>query len=324
MKKKAVVYGIGRMYGQLKYAIEEKYEVVGYVDKYLSRKDGTLWKPEELLQKEFDCVLVTPCGKVVILQELIRLGIPKEKLIPYYGENKYIKIEDDKIRLEDDKIIVTDEKYRLELKTYSDDAVFHEVFIQRGYDIHLTDDYAVLDIGMNVGFVSVFYAMNESVKAVYGFEPFPQTYYQAVNNVKNWGGGAEKVHTFNIGLGNRNTEVAVNYDANKSECMSLVRNNAGESREKVQLKDAAEVLASIIKKEQEEGRKILCKMDCEGSEYDVFDSMDKQGLIDQVDVYLIEWHYRDDDSLVDCLTKYGYTVMKSYDYGAFGKIIAWK
>ena len=118
--------------------------------------------------------------------------------------------------------------------------------------------------------------------------------------------------------------MAVNYDANKSECMSLVRNNAGESREKVQLKDAAEVLASIIKKEQEEGRKILCKMDCEGSEYDVFDSMDKQGLIDKVDVYLIEWHYRDDDSLVDCLTKYGYTVMKSYDYGAFGKIIAWK
>lgn len=118
--------------------------------------------------------------------------------------------------------------------------------------------------------------------------------------------------------------MAVNYDANKSECMSLVRNNAGESREKVQIKDAAEVLASIIEKEQEEGRKILCKMDCEGSEYDVFDSMDKQGLIDQVDVYLIEWHYRDDDSLVDCLTKYGYTVMKSYDYGAFGKIIAWK
>lgn len=192
MKKKAVVYGIGRMYGQLKYAIEDKYEVVGYVDKYLTRDDGTLWKPEELLDKEFDCVLITPCGKVGIMQELIRLGIPQDKLIPYYGENKYIKIEDNKICLVDDEIVVTDEKYKLDLKTYSDDAVFHEVFIQRGYDIHLTDDYAVLDIGMNVGFVSVFWAGNESVKAVYGFEPFPQTYQQAVKNVKNCGGGVKK------------------------------------------------------------------------------------------------------------------------------------
>ncbi len=137
-------------------------------------------------------------------------------------------------------------------------------------------------------------------------------------------GGGQKVHTFNIGLGNRNVEFTVNYDANKSENMSLVWNNVGESRVKVQLRDAAEVLTPIIEKERSLKRKILCKMDCEGSEFDVFDSMDRKGLIDKIDVYLIEWHYHDDDRLISCLSKHGYTVMKSYDYGAFGKITAWK
>jgi hypothetical protein len=48
------------------------------------------------------------------------------------------------------------------------------------------------------------------------------------------------------------------------------------------------------------------KIDCEGCEYEIFNEMEKNNLFDNVEVVMMEWHFRGKKQLLDILKKHSF------------------
>lgn len=326
MKKKVIVWGLGTVWRKLKRTIEEKYEIVGYgdSDKNLFMNGKPVWSTGQAAQiddNSYDYILVTPYGvKREIICNLLRGGVKQDKIIPYYGENRLVTLGCAKYT--ETAIEVTIQNTVLKLRTFSDDAVFYEVFVSKRYDINSNDPYVVFDIGMNVGLTAIYYSMQQMCKKVYGFEPFPSTFQCAEENIRYCMDIRNKIDCRNIGLSNKCFSMDLYYDPQDSESMSIIRQNTGSYKEKVQIRDAGEELAPLL--DQETGSVIICKIDCEGSEYEILESLERKELIEKIDVFLLEWHYVDDDRLTDCFERHNFMYMKNYAWSSMGELYAWK
>jgi len=56
------------------------------------------------------------------------------------------------------------------------------------------------------------------------------------------------------------------------------------------IRDAATTLGPIIEAALARGRRIVMKIDCEGSEFQIFDSLERAGLLDKITAVMVEWH----------------------------------
>jgi Methyltransferase FkbM domain len=82
-----------------------------------------------------------------------------------------------------------------------------------------------------------------------------------------------------------------------------------EITEMVVVKDVAEEFVKIEKLEP--GIRKLCKMDCEGAEFEILNHLFKTGRIAVMDIYLIEWHDIDPADIVRQFLNSGFEVIKS-------------
>jgi hypothetical protein len=101
---------------------------------------------------------------------------------------------------------------------------------------------------------------------------------------------------------------------------------ANTSLEKVIIKDAYDELLKIFNLER--GNKIICKIDCEGAEYEILARMLAMDALGFFDVYLIEWHKRetgDADKLADYFSSGGFhCIKKRFESLDSGMIYAFK
>ena len=81
------------------------------------------------------------------------------------------------------------------------------------------------------------------------------------------------------------------------------------SEQLIHLKSAREELSKI--KEQVTGHFVVCKIDAEGAEYEIIDSLNNAGLISFVDVYFIEWHQLKPTRIVSTLAANNYNVIET-------------
>jgi FkbM family methyltransferase len=143
---------------------------------------------------------------------------------------------------------------------------------------------------MNIGFSSLQFASKDEVREVHSFEPFRSTYDRAIANIYLNGSMGRKISPHNFGLADRNWsgDVLAAQTWN-SGAMSTV--DAGQGTPiHVSLRDAAEVLAPIIESARARGLDIIVKMDCEGSEYAICESLMRAGLLRHISAFMVEWH----------------------------------
>lgn len=165
-----------------------------------------------------------------------------------------------------------------------------------------------LDIGTNIGITSLFLSTKENIKAIYGFEPVPYTYKIAIGNLKR--NNISNVEIKNIGLGgfSRKEEFVFN---SKLKGNSGLRGEASFSIRNLKEKEKTIVSVDIIDVSEEflkikkihPQEKIGLKIDCEGGEYEIIDKLDLDGLLDQVNVLIIEWHDKGAEHIEDVLIK---------------------
>ncbi|MEO6188018.1 MAG: FkbM family methyltransferase [Ginsengibacter sp.] len=175
--------------------------------------------------------------------------------------------------------------------------ILSEVFLEGVYNLitPTSKPIALIDIGMNVGITSLFYASRENVEKVISFEPFNPTFSMAQKNMGLNPTISSKIKANNFGLAAQDSEIRVEYSPKEKGRMGingLPRSEgyiAGKiSSELMQLKSAGEEIAKL--KQGLENNFVVCKMDTEGAEYQIIDSLFNSSLIFFADVYFIEWH----------------------------------
>jgi FkbM family methyltransferase len=210
----------------------------------------------------------------------------------------------------ENEIITTPEGVKIDVSTVPNEAmaITKEVFLNKSYEIHFNYDALLIDIGLNRGIVSLFFATYPNIKKIYSFEPFKPTFELAKRNLELNPQLSKKINAFNCGLGKADTTLELPYMDTATGGMSTTHNvcKGGKKikKETVVIKDAAKQIASILKENKNEH--IIVKCDCEGAEFEIFERLNEEKLIENIDVIIMEYHFGNPGQLVNILSKNGF------------------
>ena len=209
-------------------------------------------------------------------------------------------------------IITTPEGVKIDISDRSDHPLYliKEVFVKSEYNLNIRRESILIDIGMNRAAVSLLFATNENIKKIYSYEPFKPTFESAKRNLELNPPLSEKINIFNFGLGKTEATLELPYMATATGGMSTTHNVCkGEKKikkETVVIKDAAKELTSIL--DGNRNKYIIVKCDCEGGEFEIFERLSEEKIVDKIDVVLMEYHFDKPDSLINILTENGFAV----------------
>jgi FkbM family methyltransferase len=183
---------------------------------------------------------------------------------------------------------------RFEITTDQTVQIVHEIFYERIYAIGIPRPAVVVDVGMNVGIASLFFALQGH--PVHAFEPFAATYALAQRNFALNAGCAGRITSRQVALGEVAGEFPALYCAESPGDCGLTpipehyRRGRAVRQEMIRVERAADVLLEIARSHTD--RRLIVKLDCEGSEVGILRSLHAEGIVRKVDAFLIEWHRR--------------------------------
>lgn len=185
-----------------------------------------------------------------------------------------------------------------------------EIFLANTYNLEMPADACVIDVGMNSGLVSLLLAKRDTVKEVHAFEPFAETIARARANLAINPDISHKITTYQVGLSNKDEDrTFVVPEVSDSGAMTIREIGHGNAVA-LSVRDAAGMLGPIISAAIARGRRIVMKIDCEGSEFEIFDSIERAGLLDKISVFMVEWHRvydgKNQHSLLEPLLRRGF------------------
>lgn len=216
---------------------------------------------------------------------------------------------------------------RIVPETADDFAVLEEVFVRRLYVFAPNREPFVLDIGMNVGVASLFYA---GIKGwpVLAFEPFPATFAAAGRNVVR-SGLADQVHLRCAGVAAESGTLEVAYNPEARATNGLFGNidstrTTADARITIDLFGADEALDEALGLAG--GRPILAKIDCEGAEYEILERWAASDRLDRIAAMVVEYHrIRPDhtpERIVDLLRGRGFVIQRLWTMPEAGGLFA--
>jgi FkbM family methyltransferase len=214
---------------------------------------------------------------------------------------------------ENDELIAEVEGIKAIIQTEEEITILEEIYLQGCYNLIYDKPAVVWDIGMNVGLASLYLASSPNVVAVFSYEPFKATYQQALRNIYLNPAIASKIQPFSYGVGGQKETITVDYtpemrgsvgvnglpDRFKQKHQSVVK-------EAIEIESASIVLDSI--RAQYPDLDIIAKIDCEGSEYDIFRTLHAEGKLGSIRAIMMEWHQKGPDALVNDLRKAGFVI----------------
>ena len=178
---------------------------------------------------------------------------------------------------------------KINVQNLEDFQIINEILLHNEYNFAINRNVCVIDVGMNVGLASLYFANLSYVREVHAFEPFKAPFDRALANFALNPNLSKKIMAYNFGIGNQNTNVDVLYS--DQETISVSTRGASQGLpSSILIRDAGEVLSDVIAEAQAKELKIVVKMDCEGSEFPVFERLIEKNLLSNISVFLIEWH----------------------------------
>lgn len=324
---KTLVFGCGRYYELKKNAVQGK--IVGFLDNYKKDayyEDIRIYRMSELKELDFDMIYVMADRRFFpeMVYALLEMGIERDKIV--IGQNLTPYLEGESF-LSDSKNFTIDDKNKLcysegtkmiSFRTYDELNGILDVFLHGAYNyVSSRENFVVIDIGMNIGAASLYFAYRDDVVKVYSYEPFQPTYLEAVYNVERNSNVADKIILHNVGLDDVNADRKIEYNSEMSCGMSTDAHTTNmaakqyldwglykqeKSRtETVRLVKASEEIGKIIT--ENPCSPIILKIDCEGAEERILQDLSKNNWLKGAGVYMImlEWHYKNNDMIKDIL-----------------------
>lgn len=197
----------------------------------------------------------------------------------------------------------------LYIRTYSGDYdIFYEVFWEKVYNIpqgFLKEPQVIIDLGANVGFTSLFYALNYPDALIIGIEPERNNFQQAQINTRSF----KNIMLKNVAISDENKKISLT-DSDLSYNFRISNSTSGIGELEAITVDELIVLYNI-------SRIDLIKIDIEGEEKNILKN--NNHWLSKVDNIIIELHnpYTSEDLERDLLP-YGFI---TYPKGILGNKI---
>jgi FkbM family methyltransferase len=189
----------------------------------------------------------------------------------------------------------------------------HEVLLSDDYRFFEdSSTYVMIDVGMNVGITAISKASDPRFMKIYAFEPLKPTYTLALANIELNPLLKSKINTFNFGLSDQDQELVIKFTPDhimsiSSESTFDICFERNLSEERIQLKKASAVLEAIMRRHKADSpAKIFLKVDCEGAEFKIMNDLQAKGLLEHVDIAIIEWHRKDPAPILNLLSSNGF------------------
>jgi FkbM family methyltransferase len=224
-------------------------------------------------------------------------------------ENKFPDL---KIKNHNDGFVLSFSDIKIYVESVEEFYIINEVFIEEEYKFKTSERVVLIDIGTNIGTASLFFSLLDNVEKIYCFEPVLDTYNQAKYNFS-INESAKKVAAINnFGLGKDDRDEVFIFDKQvkgntgvRGKMSSSYSNNSTTEEVNVKIKSASSEIQKII--DSNSNSKIVVKMDCEGAEYEIFESLTSD-IISSIDVFMIEWHDKGSKTIEDILLKNGFNL----------------
>jgi FkbM family methyltransferase len=174
-------------------------------------------------------------------------------------------------------------------KSRDDLQLINEIFRNSSYNFTVKGEVCAIDVGMNVGMASLFFARMPQVRVVHSFEPFTRPFERALDNFALNPEICDKIHPNNVGLAGKTERLQVRCWDNATLSTSI-RGGDGPIVDEISVVDATEALQPVIEEARSKDLCVVLKLDCEGSEFAILESLDKAGLLEKVNIVMMEWH----------------------------------
>lgn len=197
---------------------------------------------------------------------------------------------------------------RVLIRSKEDFELFYEIYILKPYSFSTNIKCNVIDVGMNIGYASLFFSSLPNVNKVYSFELVEETFERAENNFRLNDELAKKIIAHSYGLSIEDNELTIPFAHPGSVGASIINNLTLENDDRssiVKVKDIIQVFTKLLETDQ---MPLIVKFDCEGSEYELIDAIESAGLFKHIHIIMIEWHNKGPESIVKCLSKNGFVV----------------
>jgi FkbM family methyltransferase len=222
-------------------------------------------------------------------------------LVEFYDENKnFIDSKDLKIKNRTSEIPLVTRNYGPFDCLFLN---FKQLFYDKIYDgLDIDDVGTVIDVGANVGLFSNYMSWKDKVKLIHAIEPVSKPFQELKDQFYyyNW------VKCHKIGIHYTSGKSKINVDDTYSILSTFLDTNGTDKNvEEVDTKTLPEFLDSVNLKSVD-----LIKMDIEGLEYEVFNTMDDKDIL-RSSKWIIEYHANDDrkaEILQDRFRELGYIV----------------
>jgi FkbM family methyltransferase len=208
-----------------------------------------------------------------------------------------------------------------------DFQIISEIFLFSNYNFAMPGDLCVIDVGMNVGLASLYFARRPEVRVVYAFEPFSRPFARALENFALNPEFSSKIKPNNVGLAGTTEALEVSYLENSTiGCSIRGRGEDGKTVDKISIREASQALRPLIQDAARNKQSVVLKMDCEGSEFPIIESLQQANLLKDIDVFMIEWHQfwsadKSNKNIVEPLVASGFFVLDFSRAGSPGGMI---
>ena len=196
-------------------------------------------------------------------------------------------------------------------------VMLSEIFLDHGYDITLPRKSIVLDIGMNNADSSLYFASKKNIDFVWGYEPFISTFEAARKNLDLNPDLATIIEPYNFGLSDRKAELECDYSAENTAGVGISGILGAKSnivKEKIKIKPVAH---EVVRARRDfPNHSVVLKIDTEGSEFEIIESLNKEKLLDQIDVILLEWHEKSPQLIIEALLESGFVIFNKNNFNS--------
>lgn len=199
------------------------------------------------------------------------------------------------------------------------------IYSPKWFGIDNNSIFTVLDIGGLIGAYTLWAFENYPKAKIFTYEPHPESFELLLQNIKTLN-NQTRIHAYNLAVWNKNGSIELRHSEKKTGGSSIIHKTNWIPNNELKYSINVEVTSiNDVLKKMEDSVDIL-KMDCEGSEYDIINSIDI-GKLKSIKHIVMEYHNPDlGSSKITDLIKYlrnnGFLVQKVVDNEWSGHLYA--